>query len=173
MDATKIIELASYTIPSVITGVVAYQFFKLHTNEEAGRRRFLLHRDSQKTALPLRLQAYERMTLFLERISLNQLLIRIAPLTNIKSDYEKLVIAHIEQEFEHNLTQQVYMSNECWNIILTAKNATIQMIRMAAQKESIENADQMREQIINDLLDKQAPSTIALSFIKEEVSQMW
>ena len=173
MDATRIIELASYTLPSLITGVVAYQFFNLHTKDEAGRRRFLFHREAQKTALPIRLQAYERMTLFLERISLNQLLIRIAPISTIKTDYEQLIIAHIEQEFEHNLTQQVYMSDECWSIILTAKNATIQMIRMAAQKETVENANQMRELILNDLLEKQSPSNAALAFIKQEVSDLW
>jgi hypothetical protein len=111
--------------------------------------------------------------LFLERISLNQLLIRIAPISTEKNDYEQLIIAHIEQEFEHNLTQQVYMSDECWSIILTAKNATIQMIRMAAKKESIENANQMRELILNDLLEKQSPSNAALAFIKQEVSDLW
>ena len=163
MDATRIIELASYTLPSLITGVVAYQFFNLHTKDEAGRRRFLLHREAQKTALPIRLQAYERMTLFS----------RIAPISTIKTDYEQLIIAHIEQEFEHNLTQQVYMSDECWSIILTAKNATIQMIRMAAQKETVENANQMRELILNDLLEKQSPSNAALAFIKQEVSDLW
>ena len=151
MDATRIIELASYTLPSLITGVVAYQFFNLHTKDEAGRRRFLLHREAQKTALP----------------------IRIAPISTIKTDYEQLIIAHIEQEFEHNLTQQVYMSDECWSIILTAKNATIQMIRMAAQKETVENANQMRELILNDLLEKQSPSNAALAFIKQEVSDLW
>jgi hypothetical protein len=65
------------------------------------------------------------------------------------------------------------MSDECWSIILTAKNATIQMIRMAAKKESIENANQMRELILNDLLEKQSPSNAALAFIKQEVSDLW
>lgn len=173
MDASKIIELASYTLPALITGVVAYQFFNLHTKNENNRRNYLLHKDAQKTALPLRLQAYERMTLFLERISLNQLLLRIAPISNQKADYEQLLIAHIEQEFEHNLTQQIYMSEDCWTIILTAKNATIQMIRMAAKKETIEDAFQMRELILNDLLDKSSPTTTALGYIKEEVGQLW
>ncbi len=84
-----------------------------------------------------------------------------------------MIIAHIEQEFEHNLTQQVYMSDECWSIILTAKNATIQMIRMAAQKETVENANQMRELILNDLLEKQSPSNAALAFLEQEVSDLW
>lgn len=173
MDASKIIELASYTLPALITGVVAYQFFNLHTQNENKRRSYLLHKDAQKTALPLRLQAYERMTLFLERISLNQLLLRISPISNQKTDYEQLLIAHIEQEYEHNLTQQIYMSDDCWAIILTAKNATIQMIRMAAKKETIEDAFQMRELILNDLLDKSSPTTTALGYIKEEVGQLW
>lgn len=173
MDATRIIELASYTLPAIITGVVATHFFKLHTKNEDKRRSYLLHKEAQKTALPLRLQAYERMTLFLERISLNQLLIRIAPISTQKEEYEQLVIAHIEQEFEHNLTQQIYLSNECWNFIMTAKNATIQMIRMAAKKETITNAQQMRELILNDLLEKQAPSNAALAYIKTEVSELW
>ena len=173
MDATRIIELASYTLPSLITGVVAYQFFNLHTKDEAGRRRFLLHREAQKTALPIRLQAYERMTLFLERISLNQLLIRIAPISTIKTDYEQLIIAHIEQEFEHNLTQQIYMSDKCWTIIVTAKNATIQMIRKANMSDRVDNADKLREVLLSDLMEKQSPSNAALAFIKNEVGQLW
>ena len=132
MDTTKIIELLSYTLPALITGAVAYYFFQMHTKNEEGRRRFVLQKELQKNALPLRLQAYERMVLFLERINPTKLLIRITPISENKNDYENYVIAQIEQEFEHNLTQQIYMSDDCWTIIMTAKNATIQMIRKAA-----------------------------------------
>jgi len=126
MDTTKIIELLSYTLPAVITGGVAYYFFNLHTKNEEGRRRYLIQRDASKNALPIRLQAYERMALFLERINPSNLLIRIAPNSSDKMDYQNLVVLHIENEFEHNLTQQIYLSDECWTIITTAKNATIQ-----------------------------------------------
>ena len=122
METTKIIELLSYTLPAIITGVVAYYFFNLHTKNEEGRRRYLLNKDTQKDALPLRLQAFERMTLFLERINPGKLLIRLSPNSENKNDYENLLISNIEQEFEHNLTQQIYMSDECWTIIVTAKN---------------------------------------------------
>ena len=71
MEATKLIELLSYTLPAVITGLVAYYFFDLHTKNEEGRRRFLLNKEAQKDALPIRLQAFERITLFLERININ------------------------------------------------------------------------------------------------------
>ena len=58
MDTTKIIELLAYTLPALITGVVAFYFFKLHTKNEEGRRRYLLNKEAQKDALPLRLQAF-------------------------------------------------------------------------------------------------------------------
>jgi hypothetical protein len=173
MESTKIIEILAYTLPSLITGSVAYYLFNLYFKEQQNTRRWLLQKDAQKDALPLRLQAYERMTLFLERISLTKLLVRISPISTDKMDYGNLIIDHIEQEFEHNLTQQIYMSDECWSIITTAKNATIQMIRKTIVTEEIKDADSLRNVLLNDLLDKQSPSNAALAYIKNEVSQMW
>lgn len=173
MESTKIIEILAYTLPSLITGGVAYYLFNLYFKEQQNTRRWLLQKDAQKDALPLRLQAYERMTLFLERIGLTKLLVRISPISNDKMDYGNLIVDHIEQEFEHNLTQQIYMSDECWSIITTAKNATIQMIRKTIVTEEIKDADALRNVLLNDLLDKQSPSNAALAYIKNEVSQMW
>ena len=173
MDTSKMLELFSYTVPSIITGLVAYNFFKIHIKNEDRRRSYLLSKEAQKNALPLRLQAYERMTLFLERMSLTNLLTRIAPISSDKNDYCNFVIAQIEQEFEHNLAQQIYMTDGCWTIITTAKNATIQMIRKGAMNDSVTNADSLRETLLNELLEKQTPSNAALAYIKKEVSQMW
>lgn len=167
----KIIELFAYAIPTIITGLIAYYFFNAHTKNEEGRRRFLLHKEAQKDALPIRLQAYERMTLFLERITPSKLLIRISPLSKDKDAYETLLIRSIEDEFEHNLTQQIYLSDECWNIIRAAKNATIQLIRKSAMNS--DSADKLREAVLNQLLEKQPPSNAALAFIKDEVSSLW
>ncbi len=173
METTKLIELLSYTLPAIITGVVAYYFFNLHTKNEEGRRRYLLNKDTQKDALPLRLQAFERMTLFLERINPGKLLIRLSPNSEDKNDYENLLISSIEQEFEHNLTQQIYMSDECWTVIVTAKNATIQMIRRTNMSDRVDSANKLREVIMNDLMDKQSPSAVALSYIKNEVKYLF
>ena len=173
METTKLIELLSYTLPAIITGFVAYYFFNLHTKNEEGRRRYLLNKDTQKDALPLRLQAFERMTLFLERINPGKLLIRLSPNSEDKNDYENLLISSIEQEFEHNLTQQIYMSDECWTVIVTAKNATIQMIRRTNMSDRVDTANKLREVIMNDLMDKQSPSAVALSYIKNEVKYLF
>ena len=173
MDSTKIIEILAYTIPSLITGGVAYYLFNSYFKDQQNTRRWLLQKDAQKDLLPLRLQAYERMTLFVERINLTKLLIRITPLSQDKNDYENLVIAQIEQEFDHNLSQQIYMSDECWTIIVTAKNATIQMIRKATMSDRVDSTDKLREVLLNDLMEKQSPSNAALAYIKNEVGQLW
>lgn len=173
MDSTKLIELASYTFPAIITGLVAYYFFNAYFKDQQNTRRWLLQKDNRKDTLPLRLQAYERMTLLMERINPSQLLVRIAPISDDKNEYANYVIAQVEQEFEHNLAQQIYISDECWSIITAAKNATIQMIRLATKSEKVADANQLRELILSDLLEKQSPSSAALAFIKNEVGQLW
>ncbi|RTZ05767.1 hypothetical protein [Flavobacterium sp. GSP6] len=173
MDSTKIIEILGYTIPSLITGGVAYYLFNAYFKDQQNTRRWLLQKDAQKDLLPLRLQAYERMALFMERINPSKLLVRITPLSEDKNEYRNFVIAQIEQEYEHNLAQQIYISDECWSIIVTAKNATIQMIRLATTNERVKDANSLREIIIEDLLDKPSPSTAALAYIKNEVGQLW
>jgi len=172
MDIDRLFELLFFCIPALITGAVAYYFFQMFVQNEEKRRHFLIARDNKKTALPLRLQAYERMTLFLERIDPTRLLIRITPISDDKSDYENLVIGQIEQEFEHNLAQQIYVSDECWLVIQTAKNATIQMIRATNMSDKVDSAGKLRETILNNQFDKASPSSAALAYIRNEVKDL-
>lgn len=172
MTGDGIFQLFAYLLPAIVTGAVAFYFFRLHTNNEEGRRRYLLHKDSQKNTLPIRLQAYERMALFLERISIPSLVLRVAPKSSDKAAYEALLIKSIDNEFEHNLSQQIYLSDECWNIIKAAKSATVQMIRKAALSET-DSADKLREDVLTETMDKSSPSATALAFVKKEISSLW
>ncbi|NNK69118.1 MAG: hypothetical protein HKO96_01475, partial [Flavobacteriaceae bacterium] len=158
MEISKIFELLFYTVPALVTGIIAFYFFKEHTKNEDGRRRFLLHKDMQVHTLPLRLQAYERMVLFLERIAPNNLIPRIQPTSSDKNSYEVLLIATIEQEYDHNLSQQIYVSDECWNVIAAAKAATVQIIRKAGLSDKIDSSDKLREVVLTEMMEKRAPS---------------
>ncbi len=171
MNEERVVELLLYLLPSIVTGLIALYFFRGHTQNEEGRRRYLLHKDTQQTILPTRLQAYERMTIFLERIMPQKLLLRVKPISSDKDAYEELLVSNIEQEYEHNLAQQIYISEDCWNIINAAKNATIQLTRKAAMQAH--NADKLREEILNEMLEKPAPSSAALSFLKKEVKELY
>lgn len=167
----EFLPILTYCLPAVITGLVAYFFFDQHLKNEEGRRRFLLHKDTQKQVMPIKLQAYERMVLYLERIDPSKLLLRVTPNSEDKSLYEELLVFHIEHEFEHNLAQQIYVSEKCWSVINTAKNTTIQNIRRTAMSDKVDSANKLREVILTDLLDKPSPSNVAISFIKSEVNE--
>ncbi|WP_228851291.1 DUF7935 family protein [Aegicerativicinus sediminis] len=173
MEYLKILDMFLYAIPSLIVGLIAFYFFKEHTKNEEGRRRFILQKDLKVNALPIRLQAYERMAIFCERIRPSKLLTRVNPSTSDKESYESLIIATIEQEFEHNMSQQIYLSDDCWNIITAAKNATIQLIRKAGLLEKVNSANKLREVVLTEMMEKIPPSDAALSYIKKEVSEMW
>ncbi len=172
MESIASMELIAYCLPALITGIVAYSFFYLHHQNEQKRRDYLLQKGLQKEALPLRLQAYERMVLYLERINPAKLLLRVTPFSEDKNAYENLLIQQIEQEFEHNLAQQIYISEASWTVLTTAKNSLIQTIRKATMSDKVENANKLREVILSDLIDKQSPSHLAISYLKTEVIQL-
>lgn len=171
MELDRIIELLSYTIPSIITGMVAYYFFVNHTKNEERKMKLSILKENQKLSLPIRLQAYERMALFLERMNPSNLLLRVSSVNNDKNAYAISIINAIEQEFEHNLSQQIYISDKCWSVIVASKNATVHLIKKIASLESVQNAQELREEILKTTLSNTAPSSTALAFIKDEVRE--
>ena len=172
-EITQIINYVAYLLPAIVVGLVAYYFFKGHTANEEGRRRYLIQKEAQNIVLPMRLQSYERITLFLERIDPNKLLIRVKPFSDEISKYEELLIKNIEQEFDHNLTQQIYVSQECWNLVNAAKNATIHIIRQGAMHQKDGTADTMREWLLRNFMEDITPSQKALVFVRKEVSELF
>ena len=172
-EATQIISYVAYLLPAIVVGVIAYFFFKGHTANEEGRRRYLVQKEAQKQMLPLRLQAYERIVLFLERIDPNKLLVRVKPFSDSKDDYENLLVKNIEQEFEHNLTQQIYVTPECWNLVNAAKNATIHIIRQGAMHEKEGDVDKMRAWLLQNFMEEISPSQKAMAYVKNEVSELF
>ncbi|WP_242529672.1 hypothetical protein [Psychroflexus sp. ALD_RP9] len=160
-------------LPTLVVGGVAYYFFKTHTDF----LKEIQYNDNlkalKKEALPVRIQAYERLTLFLERINPGSLLQRVKPTGDNKFDYENLLVATIEQEFEHNLVQQIYVSDKCWQAIRASKNATISLIRQSTMSEKITDSQKLREYILTELLEKESPSMTGLAFLKNEAKQLW
>jgi hypothetical protein len=168
-----IFDLIPYLIPSVVTGFVAYYFFNTYIQSENRRQKIELIRDKKKEILPIRLQAYERLTLFMERINPSQLLIRILPTSDDKELYVQKLLISIEQEFEHNLSQQIYISESCWNAMIAAKNATRSLIISTSKETKISSSQQLREHILKKLVEMVPPSITGLAFIKEEVKEMF
>jgi len=120
-----LIEFLKYIVPSLLIGGLAMYFLKAFFEEERRKRNHELKVNSTKTTTPIRFQAYERLTLLLERMSMVSLVRRIPLNIDSVEVYKNVLIKQINDEFDHNLSQQIYVTPELWNMISTAKNATI------------------------------------------------
>jgi hypothetical protein len=121
--------------------------------------------------LPLRLQAYERMCLFLERISPNSLLLRLAPVAATSLELHQMLLNDIREEYNHNAAQQMYMSNNAWEQIANAMNEIVADINNAAAEVSPDApASDLAKKIFARVIEKDVqPSGFALSVLKDEI----
>ncbi len=122
------ISILLFTVPIVVLGTVMIIIIRLFLKNERENRRLNTIVEDRKIALPLKFQAYERLAMFLERITPENLLTRInKPGINAR-ELQQLCIVNIKKEFEHNLSQQVYVSIETWLHIKSAKNKIEKLI---------------------------------------------
>ena len=173
MEINKIIEVLAFTLPAVVTGLVAMYFFKTQVSSDDKRRNYLIRKEGQKIALPLRLQAYERLTIFLERISPSKLLLRVKPAGKDVEKYAQKLIEVIEQEFDHNLAQQIYVSDTAWKAVKTSKSVMVKIIRSAVEKEEVKEPAALQEEIMKATLKNEGPTQAALAFLRLEVQKLF
>ncbi|MCI2228075.1 hypothetical protein MC378_02765 [Polaribacter sp. MSW13] len=166
----KLLESIAYILPAVVTGFVTYYMFNSIVKKENTDKKIELLTGKKKDSLPIKLHAYERMTLFCERINPIKILVRVKPISENTNEYLQLLIANIEQEFEHNLVQQIYISNDSWTAIVAAKNAVINKLKQAAKTSN--SANNLRENILIDYSKTLPPTETAISFIKNEVKKL-
>ncbi len=125
--------------------------------------------------MPLRLQAYERLTLFLERIAFENLIPRTPVMEFSAYEYQNILIQTIRQEFEHNLSQQLYVSNEVWEWVKNAKEDTISTINSSAAMVQQDAAarDLVTAIFENSLKAKRSAVQQALEVLKKEIKSMF
>jgi hypothetical protein len=127
--------------------------------------------EEQKILIPLRLQACERFILYLERIHPNNLLLRVSQPGLSVRELQALLIRTIREEFDYNLSQQLYISQGTWELVRNAKEETISLVNRAADKLPGDAAPADLTRAILDLAmerDK-LPSAIAIDAVKREL----
>lgn len=159
--------------PCLFIGLICYFSIQSMLKKQLLNQKFQLLKSNQKEGLPLRLQAYERFTLLLDRISLNKLLVRVAPVDENKEAYKHLLLATIDQEFEHNTTQQIYISDDCWNAIVSAKSTVISQLHQLGTQEAVSDAKTFREAGLKKYATTSNANQIAQSFIRNEVAELF
>jgi hypothetical protein len=125
-------EILKYTVPSLVVFATAYFLLKLYLDDRLRAELAAQRSESLKITLPLRLQAYERLTLLCDRAGITNTLLRIRMPEMRNGDLRGALLLAISQEFDHNTSQQLYVSDTLWQIISLAKNETLVLVSQTA-----------------------------------------
>jgi site-specific recombinase XerC len=164
------LDIIQIVVPAALVFFTAYYLLKSFLRAEAEKRKRTYKIGNQKIVTPLKLQAFERLTLLLERISLQSLVVRTQRSGMTSRNLQMELIKTIRSEFDHNLVQQIYISNKTWEAIKTAKEETTKAINIAATRIN-ENAESM--ELVNMIFEiisrlEKTPTEVALQILKEE-----
>ncbi len=169
------LEILKYILPSGVVFATAYFLLKAFLENENRKKMLELKMANQTVSIPVRLQAYERIILLLERISPGSLVIRVTQPGMTAFQLQTALIQNVREEFEHNLAQQIYLSSAAWELTKNAKEETIKLINIAASKlnESASAID--LGSVIFELSahNDKLPVTTAIEYIKKEVRQLF
>ena len=135
------IEILKYTFPAALMLLLTYLLLSNFVDNEEKRRQFYLRKDLQKKALPMRFQAYERIIVLLERISPNRLVLRVKPGNMDIGNYRKLLVNAVREEFDYNISQQMYVTDGAWNHVVNAKSQVVSLINKTTAELGAEVLD--------------------------------
>ena len=176
MVVETLLEILKYTIPGLVVFAAVYFTLESYLSSENKRRNMEIKSMSYRETLPIRLQAYERLTLFLERISPNSLISRINKSDMTARDLHLQILQNIKMEYEHNLSQQLYLPVDTWIMVVGVKEEIISIINQVAldvppNASSKELSRRIIEYFINS--EDVIPTQKALNILKTEVSKIF
>jgi len=168
-----LIEFGKILIPASLVLYAVYLTVRSFIIKEIELKKLEVRTRSIEIILPARLQAYERMTLFLERIAPQNLLIRLNNPGFSARDFQKVLLDEIRNEYNHNASQQVYMGEEVWNQIRNAKEDLVILINEAASHMSAEATSiDLSKKIFEMVMEKKVDLILlALTDLRKEIQQ--
>ena len=166
------LEILKYTLPSLIVFLTAYFLLKQVLGQQTLIKSIDQKANQDQSALQLRLQALERLTLLLDRITPYNLYLRLNSPNLSAKDLQTSMMIAIQQEFEYNLTQQLYVSSNLWKIINLAKDQTVEIISQCGDKCYNTDPSQALMEKINRVTNeiKVNPIEQAKAAIRKELS---
>ncbi|RLD66491.1 MAG: hypothetical protein DRI84_04685 [Bacteroidetes bacterium] len=183
---TDLLEILKYILPSGIVLLTAWLLLKsfLNTQEEIQKRelkikidelQLKLKQEDKKYVTPIRLQAYERIVLFLERIAPQSMIFRVQKPGQKVYQLQNLLLKSIRDEYEHNLSQQLYISKESWGMVRLAKDEIVKLINTEAANvkpddESLELSRRIFEATVGT---EKLPTDRAIDMLKKEIHKLF
>ena len=167
------IEILKIFVPSLIIAGVCFFIVRSFLEFEERKAKVKEQNTKLEIIVPARMQAYERVILLLERITPENLLRRTLRVTITARIFQSELISSIRNEYDHNLSQQVYMSPAAWAMVKTATEETIRLVNVSGSKlpPSAMAAD-LAENILNITSQiGKFPTHVAIDALKKEFAQ--
>ena len=167
-------EILAYSIPALV--VLAATWLVMHKlfNNEQEKRLWELKRLSQKEISPIRLRAYERLTLLLERTTPDRMLMEMNLQEMTIPQVQQQLLRTVRLEYDHNLSQQIYVSDEVWDKIIHARDEMGAFVTAmaAGMPEGSSTLDYAKTLITAYSTNGETPNSVALSALKEEAKTL-
>lgn len=167
-------DILKITIPALLVMLTAWLLLRNMIKNDQDKRRQELILQNSRTVTPIRLQAYERIILFLERISLESLIVRVSSSDISANQLHSAMLNAIRSEFEHNLSQQIYMSPQAWEVVRNARSNMIKIINSEVEKlPANSTAMALSKQLLERIMElEKEPTRAAIDYLKGEISRM-
>lgn len=168
-------DLLKITIPAGLVLYLAFLLVRSFLQKQLDEIAFTVRQKNQEIVVPIRLQAYERIVLLLERITPSNLVTRLSSSDYTAEEFQQILIHEIRNEFNHNLSQQVYMSDSAWTYVTTAVEQTISIINSSRNTLDGEakGFDLARAILENTAGEEMDTSKQAIKYIKEEIQDVF
>ena len=175
MVGVWITEVLKFFLPSLVLLFIARMILQAYLGNEALKREEARKSGNRQITLPLRLQAYERLVLLLERITPAHAVTRVLQPGMTAIQFQILLTQNIREEFEHNMVQQIYVSAQAWAMIKSAKEEVIRLINtLAAETDSKATANDLAMIIIERSAEwDKNPVQVALMQVKQEAGELF
>ena len=170
-----LLDILKYTVSGLGVVWIAFYLLKPYLDKQEKIQLLEFKKSVANNTLPLRLQAYERIILFMERINPENMLIRLNEPGYSAADLNSIIITEVRNEYQHNITQQIYVSSRAWAVTKRVKEDTLNIVGNAIKSlpENASGLDLGRTILVGLSQMENNPYEIAAELIRKDLEELF
>lgn len=171
MDSLALfLDVLKYVLPAVVVFLVGYFTLKKMLDNYYEQKMLEFRQQNRSSMVPIKIQAYERLTIYLDRINPSNMLLRLNQPGIPAAAFKATLIATVNEEFGHNLAQQLYVSPQSWKLIKLVKERVIELINNSyATLDKTATSVDLSKAILEEMIRREeVPTDMAIDFLKKE-----
>jgi len=167
-----IVDILKFIIPAIIVFAASYIMMRQFLEEDYKKKLLEIKEKNTGIITPIKLQAYERLTILLERIAPDNLVIMLSQPRQTASELRLQIINQVSEEFNHNISQQIYISTQAWELIKIIREHVLNIVDDSYKTlpENSKGTD-LGKAILSELMNqKNHPTRGGIEFLKKEIA---